>query len=83
MEKVKVTRKYQVTIAKQVREKACVKVGDELLVGGSGRRILLGKPIDLEELAGSWTHIERTEDFMAEARKLWRSWRVKRYLTRT
>lgn len=35
------------------------------------------KPVDLERLAGSWHHIEHTEDFMVEVRKLWGTWKLK------
>jgi antitoxin PrlF len=57
VEKVKVTRKYQVTIPKEVRESIGVKVGDELLVSRNERRIVLEKQVDLEELAGAWVHV--------------------------
>ena len=77
MEKVKVTRKYQVTIPKEIRERIGVNIGDELLVNRSGRRIVLEKPVDLEDLAGSWTHIESTDAFMKNVRELWKTWKVK------
>jgi len=77
LEKVKVTRKYQVTIPKEVREKMGISIGDELLVNESGWRIVLEKPVDLGDLAGSWTHIESTEEFMKNARQLWKTWKVK------
>jgi len=83
MEKVKVTRKFQVTIPKEVRERASVRVGDELLVSGTERKIVLEKSVDLEELAGCWAHIESTEEFMKASRELWRTWRSKPYLTQT
>jgi len=83
VEKVKVTRKYQVTIPKEVRERAGVRVGDELLVSGTERRIVMEKSVDLDDLAGCWTHIERTEEFMKAARELWRTWKSGRYSTRT
>jgi len=77
LEKVKVTRKYQVTIPKDIREKIGISVGDELLVNENGQRILLEKPVDLEDLAGSWAHVESTEEFMKNARQLWKTWKVK------
>jgi len=77
LEKVKVTRKYQVTIPKDIREKIGISVGDELLVNENGQRILLEKPVDLEDLAGCWAHIESTEEFMKNARQLWKTWKVK------
>lgn len=77
MEKVKVTRKYQVTIPKEVRESIGVKVGDELLVSRNERRIVLEKQVDLEELAGAWVHVESTDEFMENVRKLWKTWKLK------
>jgi antitoxin PrlF len=77
VEKVKVTRKYQVTIPKEVRESIGVKVGDELLVSGSERRIVFEKPVDLEELAGAWVHVESTDRFMENVKKMWKTWKVK------
>jgi antitoxin PrlF len=78
VEKVKVTRKYQVTIPKEVRESIGVKVGDELLVSRSERRIVFEKPVDLEELAGAWVHVESTDRFMENVKKMWKTWKVKR-----
>ncbi|QOJ79002.1 AbrB/MazE/SpoVT family DNA-binding domain-containing protein [Infirmifilum lucidum] len=53
MKKVRVTRKYQVTIPKEVRELVGVRVGDELKVTVEGNRIVLeslkpvvGNPVD-------------------------------------
>jgi len=77
MAKVKVTRKYQVTIPEEVRHKIGVMIGDELLVREEGEKIVLERPIDLEKLAGSWSHIESTERFMEEVRGLWRTWKLK------
>jgi len=76
MLKVKVTRKYQVTIPQEVREKIGVNVGDELFVREEERRIILEKPIDLDKLAGAWGHVEDTESFMEEARRLWKTWKL-------
>lgn len=77
MAKVKVTRKYQVTIPEEVRHKIGVMIGDELLVREEEEKIVLERPIDLEKLAGSWSHIESTERFMEEVRGLWRTWKLK------
>ena len=38
---VKVTRKYQITIPKKIREELGIKVGDELIVRTDGSRIIL------------------------------------------
>ena len=78
MEKVKVTRKYQVTIPKDVRERLGVRVGDELVVRGAEGRIVFEKSADLGGMAGSWSHIESTEEFMESARELWRTWTSRR-----
>ena len=77
MEKVKVTRKYQVTIPKEIREKIGIKIGDELLVSEDERRIILEKPANLDTIAGSWSHIEDADNFMEDVRRLWRTWRLR------
>jgi len=77
MAKVKVTRKYQVTIPEEVRHKIGVTIGDELLVREEEEKIVLERPIDLEKLAGSWSHIESTDRFMEEVRGLWKTWKLK------
>ncbi len=74
---VKVTRKFQVTIPEEVRRSVGVEIGDELLVRKDGRRIVMEKRIDIENLAGAWKHIRDTEEFMREVRKLWRKWKLK------
>lgn len=71
MARVKVTRKFQVTIPEEVRKSVGVKIGEELLVKEEGKRIVLEKVADIERLAGAWKHVEDTEDFMKEVRKLW------------
>lgn len=71
------TRKYQVTIPRKVREKVGIEIGDELLVSGSGRRVILEKPVDIDRLAGSWTHVESTEKFMEEVREMWKTWKLR------
>jgi len=77
MEKVKVTRKYQVTIPQRIREKVGIKIGDELIVSENEKSIILEKPMDIEALAGSWTHIESTTKFMDEIRELWKTWKMR------
>jgi len=77
MEKVKVTRKYRVTIPKEIREKIGIKIGDELLVSEDERRIILEKPANLDTIAGSWSHIEDADNFMEDVRRLWRTWRLR------
>ncbi len=77
MEKVKVTRKYQVTIPKEIRERIGIKIGDELLVSEDEQRIILEKPADLDAIAGAWSHIEDADSFMKDVRRLWRTWRLK------
>jgi AbrB family looped-hinge helix DNA binding protein len=43
-EKVKVTRKYQVTIPQSVRSKLGIKIGDKLIVRSEARRIIMEIP---------------------------------------
>ena len=54
------------TIPVRVRQKMGVEVGDELLVKEEGKRIVFEKAPTVERLAGAWTNIEDTEDFMRE-----------------
>jgi len=79
-EVVKVTRKYQVTIPKRVREKIGIKMGDMLKVAGRGDFITLekiGKRRNLLDLAGAWRgYPEEPEELMEELRKLWSTWKV-------
>ncbi|MBI4257621.1 MAG: AbrB/MazE/SpoVT family DNA-binding domain-containing protein [Thaumarchaeota archaeon] len=74
---VKVTRKFQVTIPEQVRKKTGIEIGEKLLVKYDDGRIVMQKTADIEKLAGAWQHIEDTEDFMSDARRLWRTWKLK------
>jgi len=81
MEKViKVTRKYQVTIPKEVRKKVGVEVGDELRVQNKGELIVLqkvNKRRSLLDFAGCWGgYPENPDEFMREIRRLWSSWKV-------
>ncbi|MEM2134955.1 MAG: AbrB/MazE/SpoVT family DNA-binding domain-containing protein [Candidatus Freyarchaeota archaeon] len=75
--KVKVTRKFQVTIPLEIRKKMDVKVGDELMVREEGGKIVFTKAPSLKEIAGAWEHIESTEDFMEDVRRMWKTWKLK------
>lgn len=77
MLKVKVTRKFQITIPLEIRKKMDVKIGDELIVKEEDGKIILTKPPSLKELAGAWEHIESTEDFMDDVRRMWKTWKLK------
>jgi len=81
MEKVtKVTRKYQVTIPREVRRKVGVEIGDKLRVMEKGELIVLkkmGKKKSLLEFAGCWKgYPENPDEFMRELRRLWSAWKV-------
>jgi len=80
MEKVKVTRKYQVTIPKEVRRKVGVNIGDELKVIDKGELIVfqkIDKKKSLLEFAGCWKgYPENPDEFMRELRRLWSTWKV-------
>jgi len=80
MEKVKVTRKYQVTIPKEVRKKVGVEIGDKLRVTEKGELIVLkkmGKKKGLLDFAGCWKgYPENPDEFMRELRRLWSAWKV-------
>lgn len=76
--KTKVTRKYQVTIPREVRKKVGVKVGDELKVMDKGELIILqkvNKEKDILDFAGCWDgYPEDPEKFMKDIRNLWSTW---------
>jgi len=76
----KVTRKYQVTIPKEVRKKVGVAVGDKLKVMERGEFIVLkkvSKKKSLLEFAGCWKgYPENPDEFMRELRRLWSTWKV-------
>jgi len=75
MAKVKVTRKYQVTIPEEVREKTGLSIGDEVIVKNDEDKIVIERPMDIKKLAGSWDHVVSTEKFMEEVRQLWKTWK--------
>ncbi|MBS7251913.1 MAG: AbrB/MazE/SpoVT family DNA-binding domain-containing protein [Candidatus Freyarchaeota archaeon] len=67
--KVKVTRKFQVTIPPRDSKKVDVKVGDQLMVREEEDKIVFTKVPSLKEPAEAWEHIESTEDFMEGTRR--------------
>ena len=77
--KTRVTRKYQVTIPKEVRKKVGVEVGDELKVTDKGELIILqkmSKEKTILDFAGCWEgYPEDPEKFMEDLRKLWSTWK--------
>jgi len=79
-EVVKVTRKYQITIPKEVRERIGVEIGDKLKVMEKGEGIILrkaGEKRGILALAGCWKgYPENPDKFMKELRKLWAAWKV-------
>jgi len=69
---VKVTRKYQVTIPKEIREKRGIEIGDRLKVGLEGGKIVLERAEEsvIDEVAGSWElDIGDSTEFVRELRK--------------
>ncbi|MEX0569294.1 MAG: AbrB/MazE/SpoVT family DNA-binding domain-containing protein [Candidatus Njordarchaeota archaeon] len=48
MQEVIVTRKYQITIPKSIREKLGIRIGDKLLVEVDGTKIVI-RPINYRE----------------------------------
>ncbi len=77
--KTKVTRKYQVTIPREVRKKVGVEVGDELKVMDKGELIILqkmNKEKNILDFAGCWEgYPEDPEKFMKDIRNLWSTWK--------
>ena len=56
MSVVKVTRKYQVTIPKEIRERRGIEIGDRLKVSLEGGKIALERAEEsvIDEVTGSW-----------------------------
>jgi len=79
-QETKVTRKYQVTIPKEVRRKVGVEIGDKLRIMENGELIILkkvGKKKTLLDFAGCWKgYPENPRKFMSELKKLWSTWKV-------
>ena len=79
-QETKVTRKYQVTIPKEVRRKVGVEIGDKLRITEKGELIILkkvGKKKTLLDFAGCWKgYPENPRKFMSELKKLWSTWKV-------
>ena len=78
--KTKVTRKHQITIPKEIRQKAGIEVGDELRVVEKGDLIILEKvdnSRDLLSYAGCWNGYPKDADsFLEDLRKLWSTWKI-------
>jgi len=76
----RVTRKFQVTIPKEVRKKVGVEVGDELKVMDKGELIVLQKASKAKNLltfAGCWKEYpENPEELMKNIRRLWSTWKA-------
>ncbi|HLE74593.1 MAG TPA: AbrB/MazE/SpoVT family DNA-binding domain-containing protein [Candidatus Bathyarchaeia archaeon] len=76
----RVTRKYQITIPKEVRKKVGVEVGDELKVVDKGEFIVLQKADKAKSLltfAGCWKgYPEDPEELMRDIRRLWSTWKA-------
>jgi AbrB family looped-hinge helix DNA binding protein len=73
----RVTRKYQITIPKEVRKKVGVEVGDGLKVMDKGEFIVLQKLSKAKSLltfAGCWKGYP--EGFIRDIRKLWSTWKA-------
>jgi antitoxin PrlF len=77
--KTRVTRKYQVTIPREVRVKTGIKVGDEFQVMDKGELIVLkkmNKEKTILDFAGCWEgYPEDPEKFMEDLRKMWSTWK--------
>lgn len=72
MSVVKVTRKYQVTIPKEVRRKRGIDIGDRLKVSLENDKIILEsiKGSAVDEAAGSWElDVEDNAEFVRKLRE--------------
>ena len=73
--RTRVTRKYRITIPKEIRKKIGIAVGDEFTVTNKGELIVLQKVSNTKDLlafAGCWRgYPEDSEEFMKAIRQVW------------
>jgi len=76
MYKTKVTKKGQITLPNEYREKLEISTGSVVAVELKKDCILIQKPqSDLEELFGSWSDLK--DDDLKKIRSIWRDWHEK------
>lgn len=69
-----VTRNYQVTIPKDVRETAGIRVGDKVVFSVEGEKVEVRKlnKETAEKIFGSWTEVKGSSvDYVRKMRKEW------------
>ncbi len=76
MYKTKITKKGQITLPNEYREKLDLSTGSVVVVDLKKDHILVQKPkSDLEELFGAWSDI--TDKQVKQIKSIWRGWNEK------
>lgn len=76
MYKTKITKKGQITLPNEYREKLDLITGSVVVVDLRKNHILVQKPqSDLEELFGAWSDI--TDRQLKQIKSIWRGWNEK------
>ncbi len=76
MYKTKITKKGQITLPNEYREKLDLSTGSVVVVDLKKDHILVQKPkSDLEELFGAWSDI--TDKQVKQIKNIWRGWNEK------
>lgn len=72
MTEVIVTRKGQVTIPKELRDRFGIEEGNRVEILRKGDEIVIRKvQRDLEDVLGAWSDLSLRADFLEELRKEW------------
>ncbi|MBI2647421.1 AbrB/MazE/SpoVT family DNA-binding domain-containing protein [Candidatus Woesearchaeota archaeon] len=76
MYKTKITKKGQITVPNEYREKLDLSRGSVVEVGLRNKQILIQKPkSDLEDLFGAWSDV--TDKQVKQIKSIWRGWNEK------
>ena len=76
MYKTKITKKGQITLPNEYREKLDLSTGSVVVVDLKKDHILVQRPkSDLEELFGAWSGI--TDKQVKQIKNIWRGWNEK------
>ncbi len=70
---VKVTRNKQITIPSKIARKLGIKEGDYVEVTLRGEELVIKKIRTLDELAGSWKHVD-VERIIKAIEERWKYW---------
>ncbi len=75
---VRVTRNRQITIPSKIAKKLKIKEGDYVKVILRGNELIIQKIKTLDELAGSWNHVD-TDKLTKAIEERWKRWNSARH----